>query len=80
MAVRRGLLNDLKGGHLRLSEAFGIVAPIVVLLTAAPRAPLAPSFRVDPFWPKPLPNKWLVGAVVGVAVDRRDHIWIVHRT
>jgi DNA-binding beta-propeller fold protein YncE len=38
-----------------------------------------PVFQVDPFWPKPLPNRWLVGAVVGVAVDARDHVWIVHR-
>jgi DNA-binding beta-propeller fold protein YncE len=38
-----------------------------------------PVFRVDPFWPQPLPNHWLVGAVVGVAVDARDHVWITHR-
>jgi hypothetical protein len=38
-----------------------------------------PEFRVDPFWPKPLPNRWLVGAVAGVAVDRHDHVWITHR-
>lgn len=38
-----------------------------------------PAFRVDPGWPKPLPNRWIVGAVVGVAVDARDHVWIVHR-
>jgi DNA-binding beta-propeller fold protein YncE len=38
-----------------------------------------PSYRVDPFWPRPLPNNWIVGAVVGVAVDARDHVWIVHR-
>jgi len=38
-----------------------------------------PSFQVDPFWPKPLPNKWLVGAVVGVAVDSKDHVWVIHR-
>ena len=30
-------------------------------------------------WPKPLPNNWIVGAVIGVAVDSRDHVWIVHR-
>ena len=41
--------------------------------------PLVPSFRVDPFWPRTLPNKWLVGAVAGVAVDRDDHVWIIHR-
>ena len=38
-----------------------------------------PVFRVDPAWPKPLPNHWIVGAVVGVAVDGRDHVWITHR-
>lgn len=39
----------------------------------------APVFRVDPYWPKPLPNNWLLGQVAGVAVDSRDHIWIIHR-
>ncbi len=38
-----------------------------------------PKFKVDPFWPKPLENKWLLGEVAGVAVDSRDHIWIVQR-
>jgi hypothetical protein len=38
-----------------------------------------PSFRVDPYWPKPLPNDWLVGNVVGVAADSHDNIWIVQR-
>jgi hypothetical protein len=38
-----------------------------------------PTFRVDPTWPKPLPNRWIIGAVAGVAVDRRDHVWITHR-
>ena len=38
-----------------------------------------PSFQVDPLWPKPLPNHWLLGSVTGVAVDAQDHIWVVHR-
>jgi hypothetical protein len=38
-----------------------------------------PTFRVDPAWPKPLPNRWIMGAVAGVAVDARDHVWITHR-
>jgi DNA-binding beta-propeller fold protein YncE len=48
---------------------------------AAPTQPMrqVPMFHVDPFWPKPLPNHWLVGAVVGVAVDAHDHVWITHR-
>jgi len=39
----------------------------------------APRFEVDPLWPKPLPNHWVLGATVGVSVDAKDHIWIVHR-
>jgi DNA-binding beta-propeller fold protein YncE len=40
---------------------------------------MAPAFEVDPLWPKPLPNHWILGATIGVSVDARDHIWIVHR-
>ncbi len=38
-----------------------------------------PQFMVDPFWPKPLPNNWMIGQVSGVHVDSNDHIWIVQR-
>ncbi len=41
--------------------------------------PQAPRFEVDPLWPKPLPNHWVLGSVTGVAVDLEDHIWITHR-
>jgi DNA-binding beta-propeller fold protein YncE len=34
---------------------------------------------VDPLWPKPLPNHWLLGSVIGVGVDSRDHVFIIHR-
>ena len=68
-------------------------ATLVALLTMAggwwiaPEAPLsagqgsgaAPAYQVDPFWPRPLPNHWILGSVTGVAVDSRDHVWIVHR-
>ncbi|HWL88712.1 MAG TPA: hypothetical protein VNO21_23075 [Polyangiaceae bacterium] len=39
----------------------------------------APKFKVDPFWPKPLPNNWIMGQAAGVAVDAQDHIWVVQR-
>jgi len=41
--------------------------------------PLAPRFEVDPLWPKPLPNHWLLGTVIGVGVDSGDNVWIIHR-
>ena len=39
----------------------------------------APMFEVDPLWPKPLPNHWVLGSTIGVDVDSQDHIWIIHR-
>ena len=39
----------------------------------------APMFEVDPMWPKPLPNHWLLGMTIGVSVDAQDHVWIIHR-
>jgi DNA-binding beta-propeller fold protein YncE len=40
---------------------------------------MAPKFEVDPFWPKPMPNHWVLGMSIGVWVDNNDHIWMVHR-
>ena len=40
----------------------------------------APRFEVDPLWPKPLPNHWLLGSTIGVWVDDQEHIWIIHRS
>lgn len=37
------------------------------------------QFAVDPFWPKPLPNNWILGQVAGTAVDNDDLIWLIHR-
>jgi DNA-binding beta-propeller fold protein YncE len=38
-----------------------------------------PQLLVDPFWPKALPNDWILGQVAGVDVDADDHVWIVQR-
>ena len=64
----------------------GVVACLLICVAvpaaqgpAAPTATSVPRLEVDPFWPKPLPNKWILGQVSGVAVDRRGHIWIVQR-
>src|SRR5690349_3575902 len=40
---------------------------------------IAPIFEVDPLWPKPLPNHWLLGMTIGVWADEQDNIWIFHR-
>jgi hypothetical protein len=52
---------------------------IVTNAAAAVKVGGVPLFQVDPFWPKALPGNWILGQVSGVAVDKRDHIWIVQR-
>jgi DNA-binding beta-propeller fold protein YncE len=52
---------------------------LIAIAAHAEGAPAVPQFEVDPFWPKPLPNKWILGQVSGIATDRNDCIWVVHR-
>jgi DNA-binding beta-propeller fold protein YncE len=66
----------------------GVVLATLVLLVlvgmertlqaAADAEQAAPTYQVDPFWPR-LPDEWTLGQVAGVAVDSRDHVWIVQR-
>jgi DNA-binding beta-propeller fold protein YncE len=66
----------MKPGALVGSILIGLSA-IVAAQTRAPAQ--APIFEVDPFWPKPLPNHWVLGSTIGLSVDDRDHVWILHR-
>src|SRR5262245_61317285 len=61
--------------------ALGIAQQLLERTAAAQSkaAVQAPRFEVDPMWPKPLPNHWLLGNTIGVGVDSRDHIFIIHR-
>ena len=61
----------------RLFAALGIV--LFMAGCAMQRVAETPRFEVDPFWPRPLPNNWILGQVAGVAVDERDHVWIIQR-
>jgi hypothetical protein len=38
-----------------------------------------PGFVVDPSWPPPLPNNWLLGQIGGLYVDHHDHVWVYNR-
>jgi hypothetical protein len=68
-------------GKTDLSIRLIILTAVLLLIPASAAAAdvMAPRFEVDLMWPKPLPNRWIIGSVAGVAVDAHDHIWIVHR-
>ena len=65
-----------------LLVALGIMQAVLERTAAAQTkgAAQAPRFEVDPLWPKPLPNHWILGSTIGVWVDSDDHVWIIHRS
>jgi hypothetical protein len=40
---------------------------------------MVPWFEVDPYWPKPLPNHWILAMTIGLGLDAKDNVWIFHR-
>src|ERR1700704_5625055 len=65
--------NRSKAFLLGLSAALGVVA------STLPAAAEGPEFKVDPSWPKQLPNNWILGQIGGMTVDAQDHIWVLQR-
>jgi hypothetical protein len=74
--------------HLALARRVGVTAATLFalgtvgyrhLLLAQGGAKQAPVFEVDPLWPKPLPNHWVTGSTIGLAVDAQDNVWTIHR-
>src|SRR5215471_5524889 len=78
MKLKRNLLIGVT--FLLLLAALAVGQRILVQRSVAEAAGVqAPMFEVDPLWPKPLPNHWVLGNTIGVSADAQDHIWIIHR-
>jgi hypothetical protein len=77
--------RTMQAAGIRLKSAFllvGLGMGIVLSLFSEAEIVVAqepPKFKVDPSWPKELPNNWIMGQVGGMAVDRHDHIWVLQR-
>jgi len=69
-------------GFAAVLAALAVGTPVVRNIAAAQSRTgvMAPRFEVDPLWPKPLPNHWVLGSTIGVWVDTDDHVWIIHRS
>jgi DNA-binding beta-propeller fold protein YncE len=65
-------------GTAFLALAALLVAPALHHKAAAAQRSV-PKFEPDPYWPKPLPNNWMLGQVAGIYVDSHDHIWVTSR-
>jgi hypothetical protein len=67
---------------IRLCEGIWICLGLVAAFGVGCRVQAqgrGPKFVVDPSWPKPLPEKWVIGQVSGVCVDAQDNVFIVNR-
>lgn len=74
MVWSRGIIV---GGVLAGAAVLG--APLLATATQGGTVQ-APRFEVDPLWPRPMPNHWLLGSATGLAIDERDHVYVVHLT
>src|SRR5918995_3010207 len=66
----------------RIGAVLTLVAGIAIVLAypgGGASAQSAPRYKFDPEWPKPLPNKWKMGGITGLAVDRNDNVWVLNR-
>ncbi|MCG8503335.1 MAG: hypothetical protein MI755_01905 [Sphingomonadales bacterium] len=62
------------------ANRIAIVVCLLCTLSGVAGAQPAPRFEVDAGWQPRLPDGWLLGEVSGIAVDARDHLWVLHRT
>jgi DNA-binding beta-propeller fold protein YncE len=68
---------NLESDSIMRSRTVYVCVLVVALATVLGGAD-APRFRVDSTWPKEMPHNWILGAVTGVFVDAKDHIWVTH--
>src|SRR5687767_12153842 len=57
-----------------LTMAAAIVGPDVIHAQAR-----TPRYEADLAWPKPLPNRWVLGGLGGLCVDGQGHVFILNR-
>ena len=72
MKTERRLVRAMALGVVLLGVALGGQAAVQAQVRA-------PRYEVDPAWPRPLPDLWVLGGLGGVCVDAQDHVLILNR-
>src|SRR5690349_13866720 len=76
---RAAVMNGNPSVWRRLLTVLAGLALLVLWASLGAQEKSAPKFKYDPDWPKPLPNKWKLGGVTGLAVDKEDNVWVLDR-
>jgi hypothetical protein len=77
--ILAGVVVCVLAGACATGAGAGSGAPAPASSPASAAAGGGKGYQVDPFWPQPLPNGWILGQVSGVAVDADDHVWVLQR-
>ncbi len=64
--------------HLTAALLVGLAALTTLQSPVHGQSAKVPAFKVDPAWPQEMPNHWILGAVTGVFVDAKQHVWVTH--
>src|SRR5258705_12350632 len=62
----------------RACAALGMGAAAILFLPGS-QAQNSPRYEADVNWPKPLPERWVLGGLGGICVDAKDHVLILNR-
>jgi DNA-binding beta-propeller fold protein YncE len=55
------------------------VVALIACLSISLFAQDGPRFEIDPAWPKPLPDKWVIGRTGSICSDAHDHLIVTNR-
>jgi sugar lactone lactonase YvrE len=68
----------MKTGFAMMAAAWAALAPMGFASPSQAQNG-APRYEVDAAWPKPLPDRWVLGGLGGVCIDAQDHVVILNR-
>jgi DNA-binding beta-propeller fold protein YncE len=75
------MLNGMKTHSLIVALTGASLALAFATFCPAPLAgqSSSPQYEVDPSWPKPLPDTWVIGRPGGICIDAQDHVFVANR-
>ena len=62
-----------------MKSLFVKLGACMLLAAALAAQSKAPAYAVDRSWPKPFPDKWVIGGLGGLCVDAQDHVFLLNR-
>ena len=72
-------MSDQKRLRVHAAVVMAVACALGLYVAVGAQGENAPRYKFDPEWPKPLPNKWKIGGVIGLGLDQDDNVWVYQR-